>query len=110
MQIRILPPLINTLEEDCIYERPDFIVLLINVVIWDEFILFIFRDAGVTAIENLMKRKGKFDCILLEMTGLADPGPIASVFWLDEGLGSEIMLDDKEIWKAKQRLYQSSLV
>ena len=59
---------------------------------------FIFRDAGVTAIESLMKRKGKFDYILLETTGLADPGPIASMFWLDEGLGSEIMLDGKEIW------------
>ena len=40
-----------------------------------------------------MKRKGKFDYILLETTGLADPGPIAEIFWLDEGLGSEIMLD-----------------
>ena len=40
-----------------------------------------------------MKRKGKFDYILLETTGLADPGPIAGIFWLDEGLGSEIMLD-----------------
>ena len=40
-----------------------------------------------------MKRKGKFDYILLETTGLADPGPIAEIFWLDDGLGSEIMLD-----------------
>lgn len=45
------------------------------------------------AIENLMLKKGKFDYILLETTGLADPGPIASMFWLDEGLGSEIYLD-----------------
>jgi len=28
----------------------------------------------VKAIENLMKKKGKFDYILLETTGLADPG------------------------------------
>ena len=47
------------------------------------------------AIENLMEKKGKFDYILLETTGLADPGPIASMFWLDEGLGSEIYLDGK---------------
>ena len=40
-----------------------------------------------------MQKKGQFDYILLETTGLADPGPIASMFWLDEGLGSEIMLD-----------------
>lgn len=45
------------------------------------------------AIENLMLKKGKFDYILLETTGLADPGPIASMFWLDEGLGGEIYLD-----------------
>ena len=56
------------------------------------------RDVGVKAIENLMEKKGKFDYILLETTGLADPGPIASMFWLDDDLGSEIYLDGtKEI-------------
>ncbi len=59
-------------------------------------LITIYRDNGVQAIENLMKRKGKFDYILLETTGLADPGPIAEIFWLDDGLGSEIMLDGKE--------------
>ena len=34
----------------------------------------IFRDNGLKAIENLMEKKGKFDYILLETTGLADPG------------------------------------
>lgn len=29
-----------------------------------------------------------FDHILLETTGLADPGPIAQMFWQDEGLAS----------------------
>ncbi|XP_063962553.1 zinc-regulated GTPase metalloprotein activator 1-like isoform X1 [Lytechinus pictus] len=51
------------------------------------------KDNGVHAIENLMKKRGKFDYILLETTGLADPGPIASIFWLDDELGSEIYLD-----------------
>ncbi|KAI8996735.1 COBW domain-containing protein 2-like protein [Gaertneriomyces semiglobifer] len=51
------------------------------------------KDAGVKAVENLMKKKGKFDYILLETTGLADPGPIASMFWLDDDLQSEIYLD-----------------
>ncbi|KAF9436433.1 COBW domain-containing protein 1 [Entomortierella beljakovae] len=54
---------------------------------------WIFRDNGVLAIENLMKKKGKFDYILLETTGLADPGPIASMFWMDDDLGSDIYLD-----------------
>lgn len=40
-----------------------------------------------------MEKRGKFDYILLETSGLADPGPIASMFWLDDGLGSEIYLD-----------------
>ncbi|RHZ74093.1 hypothetical protein Glove_227g41 [Diversispora epigaea] len=51
------------------------------------------KDNGVKAIENLMQKKGKFDYILLETTGLADPGPICSIFWLDEDLGSDIYLD-----------------
>ncbi|CAD5112271.1 DgyrCDS1500 [Dimorphilus gyrociliatus] len=51
------------------------------------------KDVGVKAIENLMKKKGKFDYILLETTGLADPGPIASMFWLDDELCSDIYLD-----------------
>ncbi len=48
---------------------------------------------GVNAIESLMAKKGKFDYILLETTGLADPGNLAPLFWMDEGLGSTIFLD-----------------
>ncbi|KAI6121019.1 CobW domain-containing protein [Pisolithus croceorrhizus] len=55
------------------------------------------KDAGIAAIEKLMQRKGAFDYIVLETTGLADPGPIASIFWQNEeysaGLGKEIILD-----------------
>lgn len=51
------------------------------------------KDNGVKAIENLMKKRGKFDYILLETTGLADPGPIASLFWVDKQLESEVYLD-----------------
>lgn len=51
------------------------------------------KDVGVAAIENLMEQRGKFDYILLETTGLADPGNIAPLFWLDDGLGSSIFLD-----------------
>lgn len=32
------------------------------------------KDTGVAAIERLMLKKGAFDYILLETTGLADPG------------------------------------
>ncbi|KAF7314178.1 hypothetical protein MKEN_00890000 [Mycena kentingensis (nom. inval.)] len=55
------------------------------------------KDTGIAAIEKLMQRKGAFDHILLETTGLADPGPIASMFWHNEefatGLGRDISLD-----------------
>lgn len=51
------------------------------------------RDKGVNAIETLMEKKGAFDYILLETTGLADPGNLAPLFWVDEGLGSTIYLD-----------------
>ncbi|NXE21538.1 CBWD1 protein, partial [Ardeotis kori] len=51
------------------------------------------KDNGVKAIENLMQRRGKFDYILLETTGLADPGTVASMFWVDSELGSDIYLD-----------------
>ncbi|KAH8659093.1 CobW/HypB/UreG, nucleotide-binding domain-containing protein [Tricladium varicosporioides] len=51
------------------------------------------KDQGVNAIESLMEKKGAFDYILLETTGLADPGNLAPLFWVDEGLGSTIYLD-----------------
>jgi len=51
------------------------------------------KDTGAAAIEKLMKKRGKFDYILLETTGLADPGPIASIFWHNEDLSEEILLD-----------------
>ena len=35
-----------------------------------------------------MEKKGRFDYILLETTGIADPGPVASIFWLDDELGN----------------------
>ncbi|KAF4975828.1 hypothetical protein FZEAL_7447 [Fusarium zealandicum] len=51
------------------------------------------KDTGVNAIESLMAKKGAFDYILLETTGLADPGNLAPLFWVDDGLGSTIYLD-----------------
>ena len=51
------------------------------------------KDSGVNAIEQLMERRGAFDYVLLETTGLADPGNIAPIFWVDDGLGSAVYLD-----------------
>ncbi|EHA98877.1 COBW domain-containing protein 2 [Heterocephalus glaber] len=51
------------------------------------------KDSDLRAIENLMQKKEKFDYILLETTGLANPGAVASIFWVDAELGSDIYLD-----------------
>lgn len=51
------------------------------------------KDSGVNAIESLMDRRGAFDYIILETSGLAEPGNLAPLFWVDEGLGSSIYLD-----------------
>ena len=40
-----------------------------------------------------MERRGAFDYIILETSGLADPGNIAPMFWVDDGLASSIYLD-----------------
>ena len=51
------------------------------------------KDAGVKALENLLTKRQKFDHILIETTGLANPANIISIFWVDEELGSSIELD-----------------
>ena len=51
------------------------------------------KDDAVLAVEKLLREKGHFDAILLETTGLADPGPIAKMFWLDDELQSQVYLD-----------------
>lgn len=52
------------------------------------------KDNGVMAIEQLIEKLGdRIDYILLETTGVADPAPIAQMFWLDDGLASRIYID-----------------
>lgn len=51
------------------------------------------KDSLVETLENLLARRKDLDYILIEASGMADPGPIASVFWLDEALESRIRLD-----------------
>ncbi|SCU92902.1 LAFA_0F13586g1_1 [Lachancea sp. 'fantastica'] len=52
------------------------------------------QDVGVKAIEGLISRcPGKIDYILLETSGVADPHPIAKMFWQDDGLYSNVYLD-----------------
>ncbi|KAG9123944.1 hypothetical protein FRC07_013403 [Ceratobasidium sp. 392] len=51
------------------------------------------KDTGAAAIEQLMRKQGAFDYIMLETTGLADPGPIAAMFWQNEDFSDQIVLD-----------------
>lgn len=51
------------------------------------------RDKLTTALEGLMERRGQFDYILIETTGVANPGALASTFWLDDALESRLALD-----------------
>ena len=51
------------------------------------------RGDLIRIIEGLMKRKDKFDGILVETTGLADPGPVAQTFFTDDEVKAKTRLD-----------------
>lgn len=51
------------------------------------------RGDLVRIIDGLMRRKGKFDAIIVETTGLADPAPVAQTFFMDENVGAKTRLD-----------------
>jgi len=51
------------------------------------------RGDLIRIIEGLMRRKGKFDAIIVETTGLADPAPVAQTFFVDENVGKRTKLD-----------------
>jgi len=51
------------------------------------------RGDLIRILEGLMRRKGKFDAIIVETTGLADPAPVAQTFFIDEEVGRKARLD-----------------
>ena len=51
------------------------------------------RGDLIRIVEGLMKRKGKFDAIIVETTGLADPAPVAQTFFVDEDVRASARLD-----------------
>lgn len=51
------------------------------------------RGDLIHIIDNLMKRRGRFDAILIETTGLADPAPVAQTFFVDEDVRAKTKLD-----------------
>ncbi|KAH8616072.1 CobW HypB UreG nucleotide binding domain [Trypanosoma vivax] len=46
----------------------------------------------VKALEGLMQSKGTFDLVLVETSCVADPAPVAAMFWQDESLCGSLYL------------------
>ena len=51
------------------------------------------RGDLIRILGNLMKRKDKFDHILIETTGLADPGPVVQTFFVDEQIKEKLYVN-----------------
>jgi G3E family GTPase len=51
------------------------------------------RGDLIRILGNLMKRRDKFDYILVETTGMADPGPVAQTFFVDDEMQEKLKLD-----------------
>src|SRR5262245_61943938 len=47
----------------------------------------------IRILDNQMKRRDRFDCILIETTGLAAPGPVAQTFFFDDEMQQKLSLD-----------------
>lgn len=64
------------------------------------------RGDLIRIIGNLMQRRNKFDHLVIETTGLADPAPVIQTFFIDEDLKAQLSLDatvtvvdSKHIWQ-----------
>ena len=51
------------------------------------------RGDLIRVVQGLAKRKGGFDAIIVETTGLADPGPVAQTFFVDDDVKARTVLD-----------------
>jgi G3E family GTPase len=51
------------------------------------------RGDLIRILGNLMKRRDKFDYILIETTGMADPGPVAQTFYMDDEVKAATTID-----------------
>ena len=64
------------------------------------------RGDLIRILGRLMKRRDRFDRILIETTGLADPGPVAQTFFVDDEMSGRLRLDGivtvvdaKHVWQ-----------
>jgi G3E family GTPase len=51
------------------------------------------RGDLIRILGNLVKRRDRFDQIVIETTGLADPAPVAQTFFVDDEMAAELRLD-----------------
>jgi G3E family GTPase len=51
------------------------------------------RGDLIRVLGQLLKRRERFDHILIETTGMADPGPVAQTFFLDDDLRGQFVVD-----------------
>lgn len=51
------------------------------------------RGDLIRIINNLMQRRDKFDHLVIETTGLADPAPVIQTFFVDEDIQAQLALD-----------------
>lgn len=63
------------------------------------------RGDLIRIINNLMRRRDKFDHLVIETTGLADPAPVIQTFFVDEEIQAQLdldavvtVVDAKHIW------------
>ena len=64
------------------------------------------RGDLIRILSHLMKRRDKFDYIMVETTGMADPGPVAQTFYVDDDMQQKLhldaivtLVDAKHIWE-----------
>jgi G3E family GTPase len=51
------------------------------------------RGDLINVLERLMRQHGRFDAIVVETTGLADPAPVAQTFFMEDEVRSNAALD-----------------
>lgn len=51
------------------------------------------RGDLIRILGTLMKQRDRFDRIIVETTGLADPAPVAQTFFVDDEIGTQLRLD-----------------
>jgi G3E family GTPase len=51
------------------------------------------RGDLIRVLGQLLKRRDRFDHILIETTGMADPGPVAQTFFIDDDLKDQFVVD-----------------